>query len=109
MRWLITGVDGFVARHLVAHLLDQPSTEMVWGLAFDGAPPPQYPGHDRLHILRGDVTRRGDIADIVARARPDAVLHLAAQTSVARSWTDPETTYVTDVVGQLNDLTLIHI
>jgi GDP-4-dehydro-6-deoxy-D-mannose reductase len=104
MRWLITGVDGFVARHLVVHLLDQPSTEMVWGLAFDGAPPPQFPGHDRLHILRGDVTRRGDVADIVERARPDAVLHLAAQTSVARSWTDPETTYVTNVVGQLNVL-----
>lgn len=52
----------------------------------------------------------GDIRDTAAlhaafeQARPDAVLHLAAQPLVLRAWRDPRATYDVNVLGALNVL-----
>jgi GDP-4-dehydro-6-deoxy-D-mannose reductase len=104
VRWLITGADGFVAGHLVPHLLAHAETSAIWGFAYHAASTPALPSDDRVRVVTGDVTDRRQVTDIVARSAPDAILHLAAQTSVARSWEDPETTYRTNLIGQLNVL-----
>ncbi len=67
MRALVTGADGFVGRHLVAHLRD--CGDDVRGV-------------DREH----DVTDASSVRAIVAEAQPDVIYHLAALTQVGASF-----------------------
>ena len=80
MRVYVTGGSGFVGRRLVPHLLNA--------------------GHGVTASDREvDVTDPRAMADAFSRARPDAVIHLAAQSSVAASWRDPAIAYRVNFLG----------
>jgi GDP-4-dehydro-6-deoxy-D-mannose reductase len=49
-----------------------------------------------------DVESYQAVFDCLSRVRPEALVHCAAQASVTRSWTDPESTYRTNIVGPGN-------
>lgn len=87
MKALVTGAGGFVGRHLVAHLAA--SGDLVVGASREDGP------------LLSDAAGWQCFVD---EHRPDVVYHLAGQASVADSWREPETTFLTNVVGTLNIL-----
>lgn len=99
MRALITGVGGFVGRYLAASLLEREGVQ-VFGIVrtarkVDGLDP-------RVHILAADLQDRPAVDRALQTARPDAVFHLASQSSVAKSLLDPLPTIVNNIVGQVN-------
>src|SRR5262249_5064925 len=51
-----------------------------------------------------DVTDAAAILEAVAAAAPDAICHLAAQASVAKSWAEQGSTYKINSIGALNVL-----
>jgi len=94
VRVLITGMTGFVGRHLVAHLIGE-GHEVV-GTLLPGAgevPPPGATGHEV------DITDADVMADLIGAVAPDAVVHLAAAASVGQSFADPEGTWHVNVEG----------
>lgn len=103
MRWLITGADGFVAGHLLPHLLEYEPDAEIFAMVWRDAPDPSRPDdHRRLHIFKGEMTDPAGVTDIVDQVRPDIILHLAATSSVAQSWHDSEKVYHTNILGQLH-------
>jgi GDP-4-dehydro-6-deoxy-D-mannose reductase len=68
VRALVTGADGFVGRHLVAHLRDS-GDEVIEA----GGPHATGPGILGLELRDGDAVRQ-----VIASTQPDAVYHLAA-------------------------------
>ena len=86
----ITGQDGFY----LANLLRGEGNE-VWGLTRRGTLPPD------LAFVRptppGDMRDQASIKRAIKVAAPDEIYHLAAQSSVAASWSDP--THTGDVTG----------
>lgn len=103
MRWLITGADGFVASHLLPHLLEQETDAQLFAMVWRHAPKGSWPSdHPRLQVLSGELTDPAGITDVVNHVRPDIILHLAAASSVAQSWHDPEEVYRTNILGQLH-------
>ncbi|MDX6730277.1 MAG: CDP-glucose 4,6-dehydratase, partial [Baekduia sp.] len=60
-------------------------------------------GDDVGHV-EGDVRDTEHVAAAIAGARPEVVLHLAAQPMVRRSFRDPVATYATNVMGTVNVL-----
>lgn len=76
----LTGAAGFVGRHLLAELGEQ------------GGP------------LDVDVTNTEAVGAAIRRARPDALVHLAARSSVAESWVSPDKTWRVNVIGTVNVL-----
>ncbi|MBK7947495.1 MAG: GDP-mannose 4,6-dehydratase [Deltaproteobacteria bacterium] len=80
MRVMVTGASGFVGRRLLPALA---------AAGFDPV------GTDR----EVDVTDAEALARTIAAIRPEAVVHLAALSSVAESFRDPETCYRVNFLG----------
>jgi CDP-glucose 4,6-dehydratase len=56
----------------------------------------------RLTHIEGDIRDRAALAAAMAAARPDVVIHMAAQALVRRSYEDPVGTWSTNVMGTVN-------
>jgi GDP-4-dehydro-6-deoxy-D-mannose reductase len=88
VRALITGASGFVGRWLVDHL-DEIGDEVIEHDRVGGGP---------------DLVDRAAMYDLVAEAAPQVIYHLAAQSHVPTSWSDPIGTLRTNVEGTQNVL-----
>jgi GDPmannose 4,6-dehydratase len=55
-----------------------------------------------IHIFEGDVTDANFINSILEKLKPDELYHLAAQSFVAYSFTNPTSTYDINIGGTLN-------
>jgi GDP-4-dehydro-6-deoxy-D-mannose reductase len=83
VRVLVTGSRGFVGPWLIAHLSDL--------------------GDEVLELpATTDVTDLDDVRTSLMAVEPEAICHLAAQSSVGHSWQDPSGTVVVNVLGTLN-------
>lgn len=49
-----------------------------------------------------DITKKEEITAVFSEVKPDAVFHLAAQSSVALSWKKPQLTAEVNVIGAIN-------
>lgn len=86
MKLLATGHRGFVGSALREFVTNRAE----WGV--------QWCEPQREH----DVRDRADLAEMVREHRPDWVVHLAAQSHVHASWSDPAATLQTNVCGTAN-------
>src|SRR5436305_11045941 len=85
-RLLVTGHGGFVAGFVRRHVRADTSRrwqEVEW--------PPM------LDLRDGAAVR-----EFIRTARPDAVVHLAAQSNVPESFRDPQATFAINITGTLN-------
>ena len=85
-RLLVTGVGGFVGEHGRKAIGACEVVPYAWHAAPEGF----------------DVRRRDEVDALVAQVRPDAVLHLAAQSFVPQSFKDPAGTFEVNVLGTLH-------
>lgn len=93
---LVTGAGGFVGPHLARALGSRGAR--VEGLGIE-------PARDDLPLAAwhaADLRDRAALAAALAAARPDAVVHLAGQSSAARSFEQPVETFEINVLGTWN-------
>jgi GDP-4-dehydro-6-deoxy-D-mannose reductase len=96
MRALITGIGGFVGRHLRLHL--EQAGDSVYGL---DRPANSLPTA-RAGVFAADLADRAAVERIVRETQPEAVYHLAAQSSPAESLNDPWATIGNNMLAQIN-------
>ena len=101
-RTLITGASGFAGRYL-AQACHQ-AGEQVVGISRSGEVPRGCGEGRVLDLLDADAVRR-----VIAEVRPDLVYHLAALSSVGRSWEDPARTMHENVAGSVNMLEALRL
>jgi CDP-glucose 4,6-dehydratase len=104
--YLITGHTGFKGSWLT--LLLKSRGHEVSGLALDPLPGSLFErahiSSDLTHDFRVDVRNRDGIVDSFQQAKPDVVIHMAAQALVREGYRDPIGTYETNVNGTLHVL-----
>ena len=86
-RAFVTGIGGQDAGYLAERLLAE-GVE-VHALAHEQEPPPEAPG---VELHTGDLTRLDEVRALLLDLAPDEVYNLAAISSVARSWDQPDLT-----------------
>jgi GDPmannose 4,6-dehydratase len=106
---LITGITGQDGSYLAEQLLDNGyevhgmvrrvagARERMWRLA-------GILGHEQLHLHQGHIESLSCVTSLVEQVLPDELYHLAAQSFVASSFTDPFGTLETNVGGTMNVL-----
>jgi GDP-4-dehydro-6-deoxy-D-mannose reductase len=105
MRILITGIDGFVGRHLTALL--SPRGDEIHGTVHHSATDRVLPGLDRERIQVLDVTDPASVTNAVGSVQPDWLVHLAGVTFVPASHEDPTLAVRTNVLGSMNVLAAV--
>ena len=103
-RIVVTGGAGFIGVNYVRELLAaEPATEVVVldKLTYAGNPRSlaELAGPPRLTFVHGDIGDRRLVGEVLASARPAAVVHFAAESHVDRSIDGPEDFIQTNVVG----------
>lgn len=95
-RILVTGAGGFVGRHLMRTLrVEFPGATLIAAqrAVVDGPP------GEADETLPFDLLAPIEMEGVIACARPDAVLHLAAQASVAASFREPSLSWRANLLG----------
>jgi GDP-4-dehydro-6-deoxy-D-mannose reductase len=97
MRALITGIGGFVGRHLLHHLQSEGDDVSGLGRPADcvGMPP-------SVRVFLTDLSDRATVERVVGETQPEAIYHLAAQSSPAESLAHPWATIGNNLLGQVN-------
>ena len=106
MKAMLIGGAGFVGKHLAIHL----ANTYGWEIVITGLP------EEREAIERSSLGRfipvnileKGQIQAVLEQERPHYIFHLAAQSSVARSWKNPQATIDVNIKGCANLLDAIH-
>lgn len=100
MKVLITGAAGFVGSHLITHL-----KSLNWDVSAACLP------HEHIDIVvpvyEMDILNPATISEILEQTKPDYIFHLAAQSSVALSWKQPDLTVDVNIKGTIHLLEAI--
>lgn len=99
MKALIIGAAGFVGGHLTRHL-----RALGWEVAATKLAHESLPPDPALRVLDLDVRDEPRARDVLREIAPEAVFHLAAQSSVKLSWEQPGFTAQINILGGLNVL-----
>jgi GDP-4-dehydro-6-deoxy-D-mannose reductase len=97
-RLLVTGAAGFVGRHLLTLLRERfPAATLIAACQLEDGSLPSVRGADR--VVSFDLLEPTACAAMIAETRPDGLVHLAAQASVAASFTDPLASWRANLMG----------
>ncbi|MEF2232203.1 MAG: CDP-glucose 4,6-dehydratase [Pseudodesulfovibrio sp.] len=105
-RVFLTGHTGFkggwlwlwlerLGAEVTGYSLEPPSTPSLWDVIGDDANP---------RSLRGDIRDGDRLRQAMTDARPDVIMHLAAQAIVRESYVAPVETFAANVMGTVNVL-----
>ncbi|GCE23431.1 GDP-mannose 4,6-dehydratase [Dictyobacter kobayashii] len=97
---LITGISGFVGGYLAQECLRCYPDARIYGLYRRAAR--QVPELAGIHSIVGDILSLKSMQHVIDSVQPDLIFHLAAQSSVASSWSDPVGTLQVNAEGAVH-------
>jgi len=110
MRVLITGITGFVGSHLTDYILRAHPEVEVFGLKRWRSPREKIRHiEDKINLYDGDLRDLTSMLTMIKDIRPDWVFHLAAQSYVPYSYSAPNDTLTTNIIGTANLLEAVRL
>src|SRR5919198_3799114 len=101
MRILITGITGFVGSHLAELALER-GAHVVGALRWRSNTEHIEHLREQITLIQSELRDLSSVRDLVERAQPDYIVHLAAQSFVGASWQTPAETLMTNAISQMN-------
>jgi len=100
MKVLITGISGFVGSHLAEYC--QSKGAEVHGTTRWRSQVENLKDIEDLTLHECDINDAFAFREVIKKVKPDWIFHLAAQSFVKASWTEPYQTLHTNIMGELN-------
>jgi len=101
VRVLITGITGFVGSHMAEYALAQ-NAEVYGSYRWRSKTENIDHLRSRIQLIECDLRDLSSVHSLLERAKPDYVLHLAAQSFVGASWQAPAETLSINILSQVN-------
>jgi len=92
MKAFITGITGFAGSYL-SDLLEKKGYK-IFGISLEDS--------DKPEVHKGDINNKDLIYSLLSKIRPDVIYHLAATTSVGKSWEIPGETIKNNFLASFN-------
>lgn len=91
MKFLITGISGFVGGHLAEYLVRERGAAEIVGIDVKDPEFPRLgePPSGKIRFLRASLLDTNVLEDAMKAEKPDCIVHLASLSSVAESWKSP--------------------
>lgn len=102
-RALITGITGFVGSHLAEYLLAN-GIEVYGTIRWRSKEENISHIKNQLNLISADLRDATSTENVIKKAEPDYIFHLAAQSFVPMSWHAPQETITTNIISNLNIL-----
>lgn len=99
---MIIGAAGFVGNHLIDYILENKKDWEVVATKMS-----KESINKDVKEINLDITNPQEIEDVLNEEKPDYIFHLAAQSSVALSWKNPQLTIDINIKGTVNLLDAI--
>jgi dTDP-glucose 4,6-dehydratase len=110
-RIIVTGGAGFIASALIRHFIKNTDYEILNldKLTYAGnlESLKEVEGSENYRFVRGDICDKELVSSLLLEFRPDAVIHLAAESHVDRSIDGPAAFIETNIVGTYNLLSCV--
>lgn len=100
MQALITGAGGFVGGHLCSYLLSHTDWDLTGTVLAEASKAETR--SSRLQRRFVDLREPTSVTSLVEEIQPDVIFHLAAQSSVPTSFSDPWDTLENNLLSELN-------
>lgn len=101
-RILITGITGFVGKHLATHLLSKNSYDVIGTYRSESNLETLEDLKDKIQLKKIDLNDTQAVESLVVSVKPDAIFHLAAQASQAKSFSIPVETLTNNIVAEFS-------
>lgn len=101
---LIIGAAGFVGNYLIDHI----QKNCIWSIVVTKMAHEKIE-KENIEICDLDILDRDAIQKLLECIRPDYIFHLAAQSSVALSWKNPDLTVDVNIKGTVNLLDAVRV
>ncbi len=108
MRILITGITGFVGSHFADYALAR-GCHVIGSYRWRSKTENIEHLRSRVELVDCDLRDMSSAQHLIEAARPDWVIHLAAQSFVGTSWQAPAETFITNTVSQVNLLEAVRV
>ncbi|MBI5452606.1 GDP-mannose 4,6-dehydratase [Candidatus Gottesmanbacteria bacterium] len=99
---LITGINGFVGFWLSQFLVGR--GDKVVGISRK-----KNNRKQKVKVYQADVVDQGRIFQIIKETKPNRIFHLAAQSNIPHSFTNPQETFKTNINGTINILETLRV
>lgn len=99
MKVLVTGGAGYIGSVAVERLIDHGATVVVFDNLFQGH---EAAVHPQATFVCGDLADRAAVDELLARHKPDGIMHFASYTLVGESWEKPFLYLRDNIVNGLN-------
>lgn len=107
---LITGITGMVGSHLADYILSQHQEAEVHGLVRWRSPLDNIKHNiEKLTLHQGDLRDLNSLIEVITKAKPEWIFHLAAQSYVTASFYAASDTITTNTLGTLNLLDAVRL